>query len=170
MMEGMGGCVGEDQIEDVKCGIYRISSVDPLAGHMCYSDSLFSEQFSILWFDQVQWLQSWHFCTERKERNIFCTLRETPRTDIKSLSFSGKTLQEFLDIINESNPQSRATMSRSTRQREPGCVTSSHSPLHDINRGIKTKIHIYTIGIILASRGSRMSVPVPGQVPGVSLR
>ena len=29
---------------------------------------------------------------------------------------------------------------------------------HDINRGIKTKIQIYTIGIILASRRSRISI------------
>ena len=57
-------------------------------------------------------------------------------------------------------------MSRSARHTELESVTSSHRPLHDINRGIKTKIQIYTIGIILASRGSRMSAALPSQTPG----
>ena len=87
-------------------------------------------------------------------------------TNIKTVSCCGKTLEEFLDIINESRPQSGGKMSRSARHTELESVTSSHRPLHDINRGIKTKIQIYTIGIILASRGSRMSAALPSQTPG----
>ena len=64
------------------------------------------------------------------------------------------------------SPGEPGKMSRSARHTELESVTSSHRPLHDINRGIKTKIQIYTIGIILASRGSRMSAALPSQTRG----